>query len=132
MGTWGTGAFDSDDSLDWVWALLESRDWSVVGSTLRTAADVEPDAYLEAPDGQVAWAAAAVVAAAGNPGVTLPDEVSAWLDDHRASCPAELRPLAALALERVLADRSELAELWDEAGNDAWRTDVRSLASQLG
>ena len=132
MGTWGTGPFDSDDALDWVWELQEAPDWSVVDSALRTAADTAPDVDLEAPAGQVAWAAATVVTAAAHPGVAVPDEVAAWLDRHRGACPAELRSLASRALERVLADRSELVALWNEAGNDDWLTDVQRLVSQLG
>jgi hypothetical protein len=132
MGTWGTGPFDSDDALDWVWELQEAPDWSMVDSALRTAADTAPDVDLEAPAGQVAWAAATVVTAAAHPGVAVPDEVAPWLDRHRGACPAELRSLASRALERVLADRSELVALWNEAGNDDWLTDVQRLVSQLG
>jgi len=103
------------------------------GLILKTVqADTAPDVDLEAPAGQVAWAAATVVTAAAHPGVAVPDEAAAWLDRHRGACPPELRPLASRALERVLADRSELVALWNEAGNDDWLTDVQRLVSQLG
>ena len=66
MGAWGTGPFDDDNASDWVWELQEADDWRVVEQALRGAADVDATTYLEAPDGQIAWAAAAVVAAPGN------------------------------------------------------------------
>ena len=67
MGTWGDGAFDDDGASDRVWELREARDWNVVEVALRGAADVSTDDYSEAPDGQVAWAAATVVAASDDP-----------------------------------------------------------------
>lgn len=128
MGTWGTGPFDDDNASDWAAEAEEAEDWSVVEQALR----VPGDGYLEAPDGQTAWAAAAVVAAADDgSAVQLPENVSAWVDAHRASRPAELRALAVQALQRVLGDQSELAELWQESGDAEWRTNVQQLASRL-
>jgi hypothetical protein len=96
MGTWGTGPFD--DESDWAWELQEAHDWSVVDVALQGAADVGAAAYLQAPDGQVAWAAAAVVAASDDPSaLSLPDEVTEWLDHHR-----EARPPATVNLRGEL------------------------------
>jgi hypothetical protein len=132
MGTWGTGPFDDDGASDWAWELQEAQDWGVVEVALRRAAEVGTDTYLEAPDGQVAWAAAAVVAAADNPSaVTLPDDVTKWLDVHREARPPGARPLALQAVQRVLADNSELVELWQEAGQDEWRANVEKVAAAL-
>jgi len=132
VGTWGIGPFDDDGASDWAWELQEAQDWSVVEVALRGAAEVGGDAYLEAPDGQVAWAAAAVVAAADDPSaVTLPDEVTNWVDRHREARPSATRPLALQAVQRVLADNSELAELWREAGEDEWRANVEKVAAAL-
>ena len=61
MGTWGDGPFDDDNASDWVWELQEAHDWTIIETALRGAADAGADDYLEAPDGQIAWAAAAVV-----------------------------------------------------------------------
>ncbi len=132
MGTWGTGPFDDDMASDWVWELQEADDWGVVMTALRGAADVDAEGYLEAPDGQIAWAAAAVVAAADEPAVTVPETVSGWLERHREGRPPEARPLASTALGRVLADQSELAELWQEAGDEEeWRGNVQRLSALL-
>jgi hypothetical protein len=132
MGTWGTGPFDDDGASDWAWELQEAQDWSVVEAALRGAAEVGTDAYLEAPDGQVAWAAAAVVAAVDDPlAASLPDDVRKWLDLHREARPSATRPLALRAVQRVLADNSELVELWQEAGEDEWRASVEKVAAVL-
>jgi hypothetical protein len=130
VGTWGEGPFDDDNAADWVWELQEAADWRVIESALRGAADVPSSDYLEAPDGQIAWAAAAVVAAADDPSaVPLPDEASQWLAAHRDSRPTELRPLAVRALQRVMGSESELAELWQEAGDDGWRANIQRLSA---
>lgn len=132
MGTWGDGPFDDDGAMDWVWELQESTDWSVVEAALRAVTDAEDD-YVEAPDGQIAWAAAAVVAAAATPSIAVPVDVAEWLDRHRVSLPGALRPLALQAVRRVLADDSELVDLWEESGGDAgWRASVERVATALG
>jgi hypothetical protein len=133
MGTWGDGPFDDDGASDWVWELQEATGWEVVDTALRGAADVGSNDYLEAPDGQIAWAAAAVVACVDDQQVAVPSEVTEWLDQHRGSRPAEIRPLALRAVRRVLADNSELVELWSEAGEErTWRANVEMVAAILG
>jgi hypothetical protein len=132
MGTWGTGPFDDDNASDWVWELQEADDWAVVEQALRGAADLDASTYLEAPDGQIAWAAAAVVGALDHPSVVIvPDEVTAWLAQHRDARPPDVRPLALAAIRRVLAGKSELADLWREADDDEWRKNVDNLAGLL-
>src|SRR4051812_31805761 len=103
MGTWGDGPFDDDNASDWVWELQEAHDWSVVETALRSAADTGADDYLEAPDGQIAWAAAAIVAASDDrQSIKVPEEVAAWLDGHRDQRPPMMRSLALQAVQRVL------------------------------
>jgi Domain of unknown function (DUF4259) len=132
MGTWGTGPFDDDGASDWVWELQEATDWAVVEQALRGAADVSGSSYLEAPDGQIAWAGAAVVAAAlPSPAVAVTPEVAEWLSTHAEELPTDLRPLALRAVQRVMAANSELAELWAEAGEDEWRSNMETLAAAL-
>jgi poly-gamma-glutamate capsule biosynthesis protein CapA/YwtB (metallophosphatase superfamily) len=126
MGAWGSAAFENDDALDWVWELEESTDDAVVRAALTVALDAEE---LEAPEASCALAAAEVVAAAGGaPVSSLPDGVRAWVAAHEL--PADLRGLAREAVTRI-AERSELRQLWDEAGGDDWRDGVSALQARL-
>jgi Domain of unknown function (DUF4259) len=132
MGTWGNGPFDDDSASDWVWELEEATDWGVVETALRGAAEVGADDYLEAPDGQVAWAAAAVVAAVDDPAISVPENVASWLGRYRESRPSEIRGLGVKAVQRVLGANSELGELWQEAGEEStWRANVEKVAAAL-
>jgi hypothetical protein len=130
MGAWGSGPFENDDAGDWVYDLEGADDFAL----LHDALDVAKTRYLDSGEGAVAVAAAAVVAAALDPAAAdgLPEDVRAWLDAHaRQVEPSDAR-LAVAALDRVLGERSELAELWDEAPDGpAWREGVVVLRGRL-
>ena len=108
--------------------LEESRDLS---EEVRGALSVvaQTDAYLEAPDGCLAIAAAAVVAVDGGTPADVPDKDRQWIAalviDNEAL--TELAPVAAAALDRVRGKDSELLEL----SNPAQETNV-FLASVEG
>ena len=73
-----------------------------------------------------------MVAAPENPSVVaIPGDVAEWIAQHQGTRPPELRPLALAAIRRVLADKSELAELWRETDDHEWRANVESLAGLL-
>jgi hypothetical protein len=127
MGAWGAGAFDNDDALDWLSELGDSPDFALG----RAALDVTALEYLEAPEGSAALAAAEVVAAArGHPVALLPDEVTAWLRSNRAEVSQLDAALALSAVDRVLAEKSELREMWMDGG-DAWMEGVQDLRRRL-
>lgn len=124
MGAWGSGPFDNDDAGDWVYSL---EDFGV--SALRSALELDGD-YVEAPKAAAAVAAAAVVGLAFGLPVESTEEVSGWLEDADTE---EVQPLAGAAVEaldRVL-EGSELAELYDESGDDGWRDQVSALRDGL-
>lgn len=130
MGAWGDGPFENDDAGDWVYDLEKTTDASLLRSTLESGTG---DDYLEAPDGANAIAAAEVVAAAmGRPAPSLPDEVTAWVAANAATVTPDVVDLARRAVDRVVADDSELRELWDEAGSDEWLRLTADLRSRLG
>lgn len=131
MGVWGSGPFENDDALDWVWELQEAEVWNVVETALDGAVDASMEDDLEVLEGQLACAAAAVVAATRDPTVSLPDEASEWLSSHRGALPVELRSKATGALGRVIGPGSELAELWREAGNADWLRSIERLRNAL-
>ncbi|AKF08114.1 DUF4259 domain-containing protein [Sandaracinus amylolyticus] len=129
MGAWGHGAFENDDSLDWLAELEAGR--MTVRDALE-AAVAESDDLLEAPEASMAIAAATLVAAAKDGERTaLPDGARAWVDANGAAAKADVA-LAIRAVERVLdAAGSELAELWADAETDEWRGDVEALLARL-
>jgi len=128
MGAWGHGPFDNDTAADWVYELTESQG----PNTVIEALAITTSSYLDVDEGTNAIAAAEVVAAAlGQPAAQLPDEVLAWLASHGSAFAAEHAALAALAVDRVMSDESELRELWDEAESNEWRAAVANLRSRL-
>lgn len=142
MGTWDTGHFDNDTAADFAGDLdsaTAERRVEVVrealarvaggGGPVRTAG-ADPSGP-DAGEAVVAVAAAALVAAQcpGGP----PVETVYGPDEPLPRFPEELRESAFLALERVLAAGSELAELWADAEGwtGPWRRGVEALRDSL-
>ena len=117
MGTWGRGTFDNDDAGD---MLLEVEDEgiSVVVAALESAA--RNDDYLEAPEGCRAVAAAALIAVGMRREPPGRADVTAAMNGVTGEELAAHRALAVRALNRVLADDSEVFELWEEVGEDGY------------
>ncbi|MFF3269618.1 DUF4259 domain-containing protein [Streptomyces chrestomyceticus] len=132
MGTWGMGLFDNDgaaDLLDDLVAMPEDRRLGALRGVLSSAA-AERD-YLEAPEGEMAVAAAALIAAARADGTAPADPVHAP-DLTVPEPPRKLAVLAVHALDRVLAPDSELAELWAESdGGQEWLAHLARLRAEL-
>jgi hypothetical protein len=132
MGAWGYGSFENDDALDWLHALEGTRDETVVRTALANVAGAAADDYVQAPEAACAVAAAEVVAAAaGAPAPNLPDEVPEWLAEGAATVPPEWSELARHSVMRV-REKSELRELWDEAGARGWLESTADLLERLG
>ncbi len=135
MGTWAAGPFDNDTAADWCGDLDDAAPQerpALVERALRVALDA--DGYLDSDLGVEAVAAAAVVAAhlPGAPAVDsayAPDFLTAGA---RLDLSERLRSLAVRALDRVVADDSELAGLWAEAGEpNGFLAEVALLRSAL-
>jgi hypothetical protein len=129
MGAWGPGPFDNDDAGDWTYRLTPAADERVVAAALAAALG---GAAPNAATAQSAVAAAEVVAAGiGRPHATIPAEVEAWVAARPGPQWGELAPLAARAVQRVLAG-SELRELWDESGDESdWSAELEGLVARL-
>jgi hypothetical protein len=133
VGTWDAGPFDNDDAADFANDLNDAPEPQRV-AMIRAAltAAVENDDYLDYGDGAPAVAAAALVAhrlpggeqfAPNNYGPQAPVP----------NLPPDLIQLAIGAVERVLGDDSELAELWSEdlRAQRPWRASMQQLKSVL-
>jgi hypothetical protein len=86
--------------------------------------------HLESPAGAEAVAAAALIAAQCPGGEPISTSYG-----PKEALPASadgLRPLAVEALDRVVAEKSELAELWDETpSGPRWRRSISRLRAVL-
>lgn len=128
MGAWDTGSFDNDDAMDWVAYLQESDTLE----PLETALDVEGD-FVDSPDGAVVLAAAeTLLAFVGQASAATPSQVAQWVSGHRYLDTRPLKGPALAALDLVISEDSELAELWDESDSgQKWRADVQRLRETL-
>ena len=132
MGAWGTGPFDNDDAADFAVSLDHLEPEYRVGAirTILTQA-AEQSGYLDRDAGGAAVAAAALVAAQRDDHIPIdcihgPKQLIPELPD-------DLRQTAVQALKRVLAECSELNELWiDSPDAEAWLHMVSTLTSALG
>jgi hypothetical protein len=117
MGTWHVGPFDNDSAMDFFSEVEETPDRDIP-PMLRDAlvAVVDRPGCVEADEGQVALAAASLVAAGrsrlaatGNP------SVDSWLTAHRPEITPEDRRIALAAVDRVTGPDSELMTLWAQS-----------------
>ncbi|MDY0813749.1 DUF4259 domain-containing protein [Kitasatospora purpeofusca] len=133
MGTWDIGHFDNDTAADFCGGLDEaaaSEREGLVRRALTLAADTVAEDYLDCDEAVKALAAAALVASQCPDGA--PVTTAYGPDEPLPVFAADLRPLAVAALDRVVAEESELAELWDETEDGpAWRRAVQELRDVL-
>lgn len=134
MGTWAVDAFGNDGAVDWTYGLDDVHDLSLVEEAIDTvlaAGEEGPDA----PDGADALVAIEVIARLqGNWGErsTYSETVDEWVESTKLVPPAALIAKARAALDRILADNSELRELWEDSDSyDDWLASVRELEGRV-
>lgn len=131
MGTWGMGSFENDAASDWAYDLVERNSPAFLAETLQQS-EVE---YLEGPEGESMVAASEVVLALSGAGSrALPEELQDWVGSRSDIAAGSFRNICLAALDRVLGEKSELLDLWTEAGGDdydAWRSNVESLQQRI-
>ncbi len=132
MGAWGTGVFQDDDSMDWVYELEQAEDAAFLIETLEVVTKRGAE-YLEAPECSRALAAAETIAALKNvANPVLPDEVKKWVNVPSHQDGSDLVPLALRAIERIKTN-SELQGLWDDSDHTVeWYNVLRDLEDRLG
>ncbi|MFD8538522.1 DUF4259 domain-containing protein [Streptomyces rubrogriseus] len=131
MGTWDIHPFDNDTAADFANDLDDADTLervALIRTVLMRAAHSKD--YLEAPEAEEAVAAAALVAAQCSD--TEPGSIPYGPEEPIPTLPADLRLVAVEALDRVLADESELSELWEESeGGGAWKRSIGRLRQAL-
>lgn len=127
-GTWDAGIFDSDAALDWLRELEEKE-----RDSLEDALETDADTPLRKAEGERVLAASEmVVALDGRPSPDLPEEAVEWTEESDID-PGLFRERALRGIDLVLGPKSELHDLWSEAGSgyDAWRRGVLQLRGRV-
>ena len=117
MGTWSHESFGNDTANDWAYELEDATDFVVIEAALQVALD-EGDEYLDADLAMEAIAAVEVIAkrlGKGTQSDVYTEKVDQWLETISEQPSDDLLSLAKRVLERIVADDSELKELWLES-----------------
>jgi hypothetical protein len=134
MGAWSVDSLGNDDACDWAYGLDGCADLSLVEEALDKVLDEGVD-YLEAPDACEALAAIEVIARLqGNWGErsSCSEPIDAWVEKTKLVPGKALAAKARMVIERILADESELKELWQDSDEfDAWQASVKDLAARV-
>jgi hypothetical protein len=133
MGAWSHEPFGNDDACDWAYGLSDTNDLSFIESAINRV--LEADDYIEAPDASEAIAAIEVMAKLLGKGTQMDSytsEVDAWVSAVSIKPGLELLSKAKNAIDLILADNSELFELWQESGSDDWVKSVKKLQIAVG
>ena len=134
MGTWATDAFGNDYAMDWAQDLHEYKTLELVETTLDNVID-STEAELEAPFAAEALAALEVIARLqGKPGEDDPAtaQVDAWVAACRKKVTPPLLDKARLAFDRIVAETSELRQLWQDSEHFAdWQAEVAGLRQRV-
>ena len=135
MGAWSVDAFGNDDAADWAYELEGADDLGPIKEAFASVIEVG-DEYLEASEATVALAAAEALARLmGHPGEknSYTEAVDNWVARAAAKPTADLIDKAQVVISRILANNSELHELWKDSDEyDAWLVSVGALRSRLG
>jgi hypothetical protein len=130
MGTWGPGVFENDTACDFA-ATVSKRGVQALIGALDRVLSIE-GGYLESPDAAEGLAAAEVIARLkGSPGKedAYTASVDAWVRRSRTNPTDELVEKAKRSIARILAEPSELLELWQESEDfDDWKSSVEAIS----
>ena len=132
MGAWGSGPFENDTAMDFVDDLVDllngedragerlvarcRQAFEAVVDAAAEGGEDDDDAYVEAPEGEEAVAAAGLLALAAGGKVPADDDVVGWVASTGAAVGQGVAAEAVRALDLVMSEDSELPELWEDAG----------------
>lgn len=134
MGTWSHESFGNDTANDWAYELEDATDFAVIEAALQVALD-EGDEYLDADLAMEAIAAVEVIAkrlGKGTQSDVYTEKVDQWLETISEQPSDDVLSLAKRVLERIVADDSELKELWLESDEyELWLGNIQQLKDAL-
>ena len=134
MGAWATTTFGNDRAGDWTVELQSQEDLSFVEQTLDEVLAIGDD-YLDSCEASAGLAACEVLARLkGKWGVRDGDSRHAdeWVEAHPQKPGKDLLAKSIAVIDRVLAEPSEMLELWAEGDEfEQWRDGVADLRSRL-
>ena len=134
MGTWSHESFGNDTANDWAYELEDATDFAVIEAALQVALD-EGDEYLDADLAMEAIAAVEVIAkrlGKGTQSDVYTEKVDQWLETISEQPSDDVLSLAKRVLERIVADDSELKELWLESDEyELWLGNIQQLNDAL-
>jgi hypothetical protein len=130
MSVWGTGIFENDDSLDWIYDLADAGSLTHVSAALDLI-NRNKDGVPEVIDCRIALAASEIIAAMhGDPSPDLPEEAEEWIGD-RILENEKLRSNAENAVGVILR-KSELKEKMEHSVNyEKWQKEIQDLQKRL-
>lgn len=132
MGTWGYQTFEDDTACDWLDDLVQSNGTAFLEQSLQIDAGDEDD--LDSEGAVNILAAAEIIYALLNGSQReLLEEARQWIAANQSLDVACLKPVCERQLGRVLSDRSELRQRWQENKElyPTWKTSVESLRNAL-
>ncbi len=130
MGTWSHEPFGNDTANDWTYELEETKDLSLIETALDNVLEMGGD-YLEAPTAEEAIGAVEVLAkllGRGTQSDAYTEKVDDWVKSIKQKPSPALLQKAQVAIGRILADDSELLELWMDSDDfEAWQASLALL-----
>lgn len=130
MGTWSHEPFGNDTASDWTYELEETKDLSLIETALDNVLEMGED-YLEAPTAEEAIGAVEVLAkllGRGTQSDAYTEKVDDWVKSIKQKPSPALLQKAQVAIGRILADDSELLELWRDSDDfEAWQASLALL-----
>lgn len=132
MGDWDVGAFENDTAREWLIELVSGESTSAILRAIVNVAKLPATDYLQAPECEIAVAAAElVVAARGKPSSQLPQEAATWLSNRKFVAGKEVVAMALKVLRRI-EENSELKEVWADTNSASeWKRSISDLKHRL-
>ena len=135
MGAWGKGTFDNDSGADFAHAFDElDREGGIelIAEAIDGVLYEEQEGYLDsdfAVDALVACEAIARLAGQGGEQSAYSESLDTWVAEHPGPVDKGLAKRAIMAIERIMADDSELPELWEN--DPEWLAEMENLKRRV-